>query len=94
MIKTFACKDTEKIWEGIRSSRFPDEIQERAIKKLRQLEAALDVDDLRYPPGNHLEYLRGNRRGQMSIRINQQWRICFVFVKGSVYEVAIVDYHK
>lgn len=72
---------------------FPHEIQERALRKLRQLDAAVDVDDLRCPPGNHLERLRGNREGQMSIRINQQWRICFAFIKGNAYEVEIVDYH-
>lgn len=93
MIRTFACKETEKIWDGIRSSKLPEGIQKRALAKLRQLDAAVDIDDLKSPPGNKLENLKGRRKGQVSIRINQQWRICFVFLKGGAYEVEIVDYH-
>jgi len=93
MIKTFRCKDTEKIWNGYYSGKFPTSIQERALKKLRQLDASLDLDDLKSPPGNNLEHLRGDRKGQMSIRINLQWRICFVWQNGGVYDVEIVDYH-
>jgi len=93
MIKTFECKETKKIWDGDYSSKFPVTIQERALKKLRQLDAAIKLDDLKVPPGNNLERLKGDRKEQMSIRINQQWRICFIWKDGGVYNVEIVDYH-
>lgn len=93
MILTFACKETEKIWQGKASRRFSPDIQDRALMKLRWLDASSEVEDLRVPPSNHLEALRGNRKGQHSIRINRQWRICFVFKNGNAYEVEIVDYH-
>ena len=93
MILSFKCKDTERIWQGQSSRKFPADIQNRALRKLRQLEASRTLDDLRNPPGNRLESLRGERAGQMSIRINQQWRICFGWSDGDALEVEIVDYH-
>ncbi|MGB5710128.1 MAG: type II toxin-antitoxin system RelE/ParE family toxin [Waterburya sp.] len=93
MIKTFTCKETKKIWKGQRSSKLPGDIQNRALRKLRQLDAALTLEDLRNPPGNRLEALKGDRSGQYSIRIQQQWRICFTWDKGSAANVEIVDYH-
>lgn len=93
MIKSFACKETEKIWHEIRSKKFPPDIQDRALRKLSLLEVAQNIEDLREPPSNHLERLQGNRKGQMSIRINKQWRICFVWDNGEAHHVEIVDYH-
>jgi toxin HigB-1 len=93
MIKSFACKETEKIWLGKYSRKLPNDIQERALRKLRQLDASLSFDDLRIPPSNHLEALSGNRMGQYSIRINQQWRLCFRWENGTAFDVEIVDYH-
>jgi proteic killer suppression protein len=93
MIRSFKCKETEDIWNGQVSRRFPREIQDRALRKLRQLDAANSLDDLRNPPGNRLEALKAARAGQMSIRINDQWRICFVWVDGDANAVEIVDYH-
>ena len=78
MIRSFGCKETEKIWEGQASRKLPQDIQNRALRKLRQLDAAMVLDDLKNPPSNHLEALKGNRKGQMSIRINDQWRVCFI----------------
>jgi proteic killer suppression protein len=93
MIRSFKCKDTGRIAQGESSRKFPGEIQNRALRKLRQIEAALTIDDLRNPPGNRLEALKGERVGQMSMRINDQWRICFRWVKGEAEDVEIVDYH-
>jgi proteic killer suppression protein len=93
MIRSFKSVETESLWRGRVSRRFPREIQERALRKLRLLDAARTVSDLRNPPGNRLEILRGNRAGQMSIRINEQWRICFVWSDGDAGDVEIVDYH-
>lgn len=93
MIRSFAYKETERIWGGEASRKFPREIQERALRKLRQLDAARTIEDLRNPPSNHLEVLRGDRKGQMSIRINNQWRLCFVWKQDEATDVAIVDYH-
>ena len=93
MIKTFACKETKKIWNGQRSSKLPGDIQNRALRKLRQLDASQTLEDLRNPPGNRLEILKGDCRGQYSIRIQQQWRICFTWDKGNANDVEIVDYH-
>ncbi len=93
MIRSFACKDTEKIWNGVKVWSFPGDMQNRALRKLRQLDVAQTVDDLKNPPGNRLEALKGNRKGQMSIRINDQWRICFVWQDNKAYDVEIVDYH-
>lgn len=93
MIGSFGCKETEKVWNGQRSRKFPGDIQERALRKLRQIHVSLSVDDLRNPPGNRLEDLMGDRAGQKSIRINDQWRICFVWKDGEAHNVEIVDYH-
>lgn len=93
MILSFACKETEKIWQGVQSRKFPATIQDRALLKLRWIDEAKNVQDLRVPPSNNLEALKGDRKGQMSIRINKQWRICFEFQNGDAYEVEIVDYH-
>lgn len=93
MIKSFACKDTEKVWNGLRVRGFPGGIQDRALRKLRQLDAAQVLDDLKNPPGNQLEALKGDRKGQMSIRINDQWRVCFIWQDNEAHDVEIVDYH-
>jgi proteic killer suppression protein len=93
MIRSFSCKETERIWQGHTSRKFPRDIQDRAIRKLRQQDAAATIEDLRNPPGNRLEALKGKRAGQMSIRINDQWRICFRWSAGDAEDVEIVDYH-
>ncbi len=93
MIKTFKCKETLKIWEGEVSRKLPRDIQERAFRKLRQLNAASSIDDLKNPPSNNLEGLKGDRKGYMSIRVNNQWRICFYWEDGEVHDVEIIDYH-
>jgi proteic killer suppression protein len=93
MIKSFADRETEGIWNGRRSRRLPVEIQVIALRKLRLINAANSVNDLRIPPGNRLEMLKGNRSGQYSIRINDQWRICFTWQEGEANDVEIADYH-
>jgi proteic killer suppression protein len=93
MIKSFRSRETEKIWNGNRSKRLPQSIQQIARRKLRMLNNARSINDLRVPPANRLEALRGNRKGQHSIRINDQWRICFVWLDGDAVNVEIVDYH-
>lgn len=93
MIKSFRSRETEKIWNGIRSKRLPQSIQQIARRKLRMLNNARSINDLLVPPANRLEALRGNRKGQHSIRINDQWRICFVWLDGDAVNVEIVDYH-
>jgi proteic killer suppression protein len=93
MIVSFRDGETAKIWDGERSRRLPSDIQSPALIKLRLLNRAKRLDDLRIPPGNRLEALRGNRTGQHSIRINQQWRICFRWTDGGPADVQIVDYH-
>jgi proteic killer suppression protein len=93
VIISFACDQTQLIFEGIESRKLPLEIQKVARRKLKYLDAAESLQDLRAPPGNHLEALKGDRAGQYSIRINQQWRICFRYSKGNAEAVEIVDYH-
>jgi proteic killer suppression protein len=93
MIKSFADRETESIWSGRRSRRLPIEIQAIALRKLRLINAANNLNDLRIPPENRLEMLKGNRSGQHSIRINDQWRICFMWQEGEVHNVEIADYH-
>ena len=93
MIVSFTCKETEGIWNGQASRKLPRNIQDRALRKLRLLDAAQSVEDLKHPPGNHLEALKGDRQGQHSIRVNQQWRICFRWHNGDAQDVEIVDYH-
>jgi proteic killer suppression protein len=93
MIKSFADKETEKLFRGAKSKAVPPEARERALSKLLMLNAATNVEDLRVPPGNRLEKLPGDREGQWSIRINQQYRVCFSFVGGDAQHVEITDYH-
>lgn len=93
MIASFKDKEAERIWRGEFSRRLPREIQEIARRKLRMLNAARSLQDLRIPPANRLEALRGSRAGQFSIRVNDQWRICFRFLAGQASDVEIVDYH-
>lgn len=92
MIKTFSCPDTEVLFNRSRVRRFAS-IEAVARRKLEQLNQADRLDDLRVPPGNHLEALRGKRQGQYSIRINDQFRICFLWTPGGAENVEIVDYH-
>lgn len=93
MIKSFADKETEKVFGRQFSKRLPPDIQHKARLKLEILDAAESLQDLRVPPSNHLEKLSGNRQGQHSIRVNNQWRICFVWETKDAYAVEIVDYH-
>ncbi|MBW7899597.1 Toxin HigB-1 [Candidatus Brocadiaceae bacterium B188] len=93
MIKSFQSKDTEKLFNRTFVSKFPLELRRTALKKLLLLDAAERVEDLKVPPGNRLEKLSGNRQGQHSIRINDQWRICFRWRQGDAYDVEIIDYH-
>lgn len=93
MIKDFACIETEKVFHCTFSRKLPQAMQQRALLKLEMLHAAMELYDLRVPPSNNLESLRGKRKGQYSIRINDQWRICFVWEAGDAYQVEIVDYH-
>jgi proteic killer suppression protein len=93
VIKSFADRDTEKLWVTGRSRRVPGEIRERALVKLQLIDAAVELAFLSVPPGNRLEALRGDRRGQYSIRINDRWRICFRWTGTDAEQVEIVDYH-
>ena len=93
MIKTFKCKETEKLFRGQFSSRLAEAIQRTAAIKLKILNAASVLETLRVPPSNHLEALHHDREGQHSIRINKQWRICFFWQGGDACDVEIVDYH-
>ena len=93
MIKSFACKETEKLFNREFSRKLPQDIQRVARRKLEILSAAEVLQDLRIPPSNRLERLSGDRQGQYSVRINNQWRICFEWRRGDVYNVEIVDYH-
>jgi len=93
MIISFRSRETEKIFARQRSKNLPQDIQQRAYLKLRMLNNAQDLDDLRIPPANRLEKLKGSRKGQHSIRINNQWRICFYWRSGSATNVEIIDYH-
>ncbi len=93
MIKGFKDKEAEKLFHREPSPKLPQEIQRSALRKLRMLNRAMTLDDLRIPPGNRLEALKGDREGQYSIRINDQWRICFLWKDGEVFQVEIVDYH-
>jgi len=93
MIRSFRCRETEKLFHREFSRKFPHDIQERAFMKLNAIDAAIHIHDLRLPPSNRLEVLKGNRKGQWSIRINDQWRICFEWINGHAENVEIVDYH-
>ena len=93
MITTFFDDETRKVWEGEFSRKLPNQIQTVARRKLRMINNARRIDDLRIPPQNRLEKLSGNRDGQWSIRINDQWRVCFMWREGNVERVEICDYH-
>ncbi len=93
MIKSFKSKETKKIWHGEISLRLPQDIQHIARRKLRMLNNAIQLNDLKVPPNNRLEALKGKRTGEYSIRVNDQWRICFKWRNGNVLSVIIEDYH-
>jgi|TARA_R110002051_G_scaffold264689_1_gene324589 toxin HigB-1 len=93
VIRSFRDRETRKVWEGERSRRLPGDIQNVALRKLAALDAAERLEDLRHPPGNQLEALKDDRKGQHSVRINQQWRICFRWTNGGCENVEICDYH-
>jgi toxin HigB-1 len=93
MIKSFADKETEKVFQRFFSRKLPPDMQKIARRKLEILDAAEALSDLLVPPSNHLEKLSGNRQNQHSIRVNEQWRICFEWREGNAYQVEIVDYH-
>ena len=93
MIQSFAEKDTERVWQRVRLRKFSPDLQRVANRKLLILDAAETINDLRVPPGNRLEQLKGTRKGQHSIRINDQWRICFTWTSAGPTDVEITDYH-
>jgi len=93
MIKSFKCKETEKIYNRIFSKKLPQEIQRTGYKKLLMLDAAFELNDLKVPPSNQLEKLSGDRDGMYSIRVNKQYRICFAFDGSNAEQVEIIDYH-
>lgn len=93
MIKEFGDKESEKIWNGLRSKKLPNEIQDVARRKLRMINNAQDIEDLRIPPANRLEKLKGNLEDYYSIRINNQWRIIFYWINNDAYDIKIIDYH-
>ena len=94
MIKSFKSKETEKVFNRVFSRKLPQNVQKTAYRRLAFLHSAKDLKDLLIPPSNRLEKLHGNRNDQHSIRINDQWRICFIWQDGDAYDVEIVDYHK
>jgi toxin HigB-1 len=93
LINSFACKETELIWKGYVSKKFPSTIQQTTRRKLVHINSAIKINDLRVPPGNRLEKLEGKLKGKHSIRINDQWRIVFNWENGNAFEVEIIDYH-
>jgi proteic killer suppression protein len=93
MIRSFRCRETEKIFHRQFSKKFPHDIQQRAFMKLNAVDAAIRLEDLRLPPSNRLEVLKGDRKGQWSIRISERWRICFEWHEGNAEQVEIVNYH-
>ena len=93
VIRSFGCRETERLGKGIKSHKLPYDIQARAVVRLAQIDAAVSIDDLRLPPSNHLESLSGNHAGQWSIRIKDRWRICFRFDADGAHDVKIEDYH-
>ncbi len=93
MIKTFKCKETEKIFHRQYSKKLPSDIQKIAFRKLRMINRSYKLSDLKVPPANRLEMLTGTRKGQYSIRINDQWRICFRWIDNNALDVEITDYH-
>jgi proteic killer suppression protein len=93
MIKTFADKETQQLFITGKSKRLPSDLAKRAIRRLEYVHYATNLSDLRVPPSNRLHALKGKRKGQHSISINEQWRICFRFIEGDAYDVEITDYH-
>lgn len=93
MIKSFRDKDTRRLFDRERIARWPPEVQKAALRKLLIIDAADELGDLRVPPGNRLEKLSGDRAGSYSIRVNDQWRICFQWREGDAFEVEVTDYH-
>jgi len=93
MIRSFGDSETEKVFKREYSKKLPEDIQKRARQKILLIDAAAEINDLRVPPGNRLEQLKGDRSGQHSIRVNDQWRICFTWDDGDAYDVEITDYH-
>jgi proteic killer suppression protein len=93
VIRSFRDSETQKVFERRRSRRFSAGVQKLALRKLLMVDAAESLDDLRVPPGNRLEKLKGNREGQHSVRVNDQWRVCFVWKDDDAHEVEVVDYH-
>lgn len=93
MIKSFKCKETESIFKGVLSKKLPKEIQRKVLIRLLDIDKANAVSDLKVPPSNRLHALGGDRKGQYSISINMQWRICFVWEDNNAFEVEITDYH-
>jgi len=93
MIKTFADKETQQLFITGKSKRVASDLVKRAIRRLEYIHYATNLSDLRVPPSNRLHALKGNRKGQHSISINEQWRICFRFIEGDAYDVEITDYH-
>jgi proteic killer suppression protein len=93
VLRSFAKKDTERVWHRQRVRKLDGEVQRAALRKLLILDAAETLDDLRVPPGNRLEKLKGSRAGSYSVRVNQQWRICFSWTDAGPEDVEIVDYH-
>lgn len=93
MIKTFSCKETRGVFNEETSRKFPGDIQKTALRRLQTLNGANTLQDLTMTPGNRLEKLKGNREGQYSVRINDQWRVCFRFEAGNAHDVEICDYH-
>lgn len=93
MIKSFRCKETERLWGGLFSRKLPTDLQKRALKKLQLLHAAGAIEHLILPPSNRLEPLQGDRKGQWSLCINDQWRLCFSWQDGHAHGVEIIDYH-
>ena len=93
MIRSFADRDSERLWSGDAGRKWSPEIARRALQKLRLIDAAARLEDLRIPPGNRLEALKGDRKGFHSIRINDQWRVCFRWIDGGAFDVEVTDYH-
>jgi proteic killer suppression protein len=93
MVKTFADRRTQALYETGRATRFPPDVAKRAARKVEYVDLATRIDDLRVPPGNRLHSLEGDRQGQYSISINDQWRICFRFADGDAFDVEVCDYH-
>jgi len=94
MIQSFGSKESEKVWNGIRSAKLPVEVQKTGRRKLRMINSSIDLNDLRIPPSNRLEKLTGKLKDFHSIRINDQWRIVFKWINGHAYDTEIMDYHK